>query len=85
MGIPIILSTRERWQYVQLVVVCLVLIQEIEMTKLGTILSSVSVKVVGAVQAKNQRRPWGADIANTSGWALSSLSSLGPRLSIVFL
>ena len=79
MGVPINLSIRERWQYVQLVIVC----QEIEMRKLVTILSSVSGKVVGAVQAKNQRGPRGADKANTTGWTLSSLSLLGPR--IVFL
>ena len=86
MGVPINLSIRERWQYVQLVIVCLaLLVQEIEMRKLVTILSSVSVKVVGAVQAKNQRGPRGADKASTTGWTSSSLPSLELRLWIVFL
>ena len=64
------------------------LIQEIEMTKMGKIqaiiLSSVGmVRVVGAVQAKNQRRPKGASIANTTPWTLSSL--IRTWLSMVFL
>ena len=67
MGVPVNLSIRERWQYVQFVIVCLaLLVQEIEKTILVTILSSVSVKVVGAVQAKNQRGPRGADKASTT-------------------
>ena len=41
------------------------------------ILSGVGgVKEVGTVQAKNQRRPKGAAIANTTGWTSSSLSPL---------